>query len=857
MEWLSYLRVPEGQKDKDWYKKIFDSLVPNTPLDSDRQKRLLGIYGILNNDIEIIKAELDAFCRPGGELFDPFDKDEKILSYNRIFPKFQYHLGQMLSYGSNFSIMRLGDEGNKLWNVELRDYVRKSIDERIMLRMEQIDMKNQGANDDEIEAYYQEMRSYEEPDAIDVANFMSSTERFYSRVLQYFINKFDLPALKKKSFRHVLASDFTCVGIVQDPAERPIPYVFNPLYVFHGKSADEEYISKAPYWGYHMPVTIAQAYDELINVISKKELEEFLSTFGISTESARRGDFRIDPQIHHDFSKQQQLYDSQSSIHAESVGQHMDDQTDIGRGRSIIWKTYLQFKAYRRVLFITTINEYGRSVTEAVPDSFEIPPDATKRKIKSRHNAMMTTRYEWIDPFGNPAYAEYIDIPRRYEAVKYGNKLVVMNRECPNQPLSIDDPMNFELSVKGKYFTSVNASPISIVERALNTYLQYLFVKHLMNRELRKYEGIVKSIDASMIPDYINQREDGTPIFDGMDKLSVWRYYRRKLGDSYFDSSQRTAGLAPHGSPGKPVSVETADSIAQIINMQNLLDLLDREMSIQMLVPPNAEGNFQPYSNATDNQMAIKTGSIIAESYYAEHNEIIRQMINEYLLQFRNYYIRFFEENPDVEETFLSYVLPNTGKEVIRITPDLLTHEDIGVFLKESLYSRQYREFISGRLQDIAQNQGQGVEILSELVMSLARGDAPEEIHYKIQGVTRKQQERMQEMQQMQQQIEEQAKLRQLQEEEQKSQMDHARKIDFMNQEYDRKQELAAIGVWLGNADSEGSNDHDDIPGYIEALDKVRKMNREDRKQALEERKFEHQKEMDSKLQKKESDARK
>ena len=846
MDYVSYLKVKESEKDENWYKKVFESIVPSIPINDERRTRLDGIYAIINNDMTFLKKELDRFCRPLGAMFDPFEVNEEILAYNRIFPKLQYHLGQMMQYGGNFAVLRIGDEGNRIWNEELRDYMRKSMDERIQLRLEQSTMVTQGASPEEAEKYYASMRSYEEPENIDIANFSSSHERFYSRILKYFQYKYNLNALKKKIGRHVFISDFGICGIVKGTGDRPEPYVFNPLFFFCDKSSDEEKVEKGNYWGYQIPITIGQAIDELQGRISEEKMEEFLrrhNVKGSSISSARSKPFNQDVEV--DFSKQRHVREIvNETFFSEEVGQHMDDQSRTSQRKHVIWKTHLEFKAYRRVVLYECLNEFGRQQVEILPDSFEIPKGATKKTKKNRYTGSESTSYEWIDEQGYPCTAEYMFIPRRYEILVYGSDTFAVMRECPNQPISIDDPYNFELSAKGKYFTSTNAHPISIVERAFPVFLQYVWVKELQNRELRKYEGVIKAIDASMIPDYLNTDENGEPLFDGVDKMALWRYYRKKLGDSYFDSKQNTSGLSPAGTQAKPVQVETIDSIGQIINMQNLLDLLDREMSIQMLVPPQAEGSFQPYSNASDNQMAVKAGAIMAESYYAEINDITRSMLKEYLSQFKNYYTRFFEDNPDVQDTVLSYVAPDGTKDLLKVTPDMLEHEDIGVFLEETFYARAYRDIMSQRLQDIAQNQGQGVEVVSELVMSLVRGDAPEEVHSRIQKASRIQQERMERMQQMQQQMEQDSAMKQRQMEKEDKYEDHDLEKDKITHEYREKKELASIGVWLGAMKDE-QNPDDDIPGPIETLREMKKMNREDERLELEKKRFEHQKEID------------
>jgi len=316
-------------------------------------------------------------------------------------------------------------------------------------------------------------------------------------------------------------------------------------------------------------------------------------------------------------------------------------------------------------------------------------------------------------------------------------------REVPNQPLSIDNPYDFELSCKGRIFSGLNAESISLVERALPSLLQYTFVKDLQNRELAKYEGYIKNIDASQIPDYLAMDENGNPLYEGADKLKVWRYLRRTLGDSYYDPTATTSGL-PNNQRTTAVTAEQAGSIGEIVNMQQLLDLIDREMGMQMLVPPQAEGIYSPSSNVSDNQQAIAQSYTMAEEYFRLHQLVIKETVNEYVTQFTNYYRRFFENNPEKTETFLNYVTSDGMKKTIRIKPELLNHEDLGIFIHDGDYNERYRQMMTQMIQPLAQNAGEGAERISELVMAMTRGDSPEKVHKMIAAAAREQEQRMQ-----------------------------------------------------------------------------------------------------------------
>jgi len=600
--------------------------------------------------------------------------------------------------------------------------------------------------------------------------------------------------------------------------------------LWFSKNSNEERIEKGDYWWYRTPITVTEAIDELEGKVEDEVLERLR---GYTSSNYLTPNTAWD--VTSGQAKSQYNYLSveegmESRFHDNRyIGQSTGTSGDRRyRANQLIWKTYLEFKAYREVIFLTMFNEYNEVVTEVVDSKYPIPEDAATTFIINRYN-QKAKRYEWIDEFGNVMYAEKMYIPRRYEITRYGYDIFTDMREVPNQPLSIDNPYDFELSCKGRIFSGLNAESISLVERALPSLLQYTFVKDLQNRELAKYEGYIKNIDASQIPDYLAMDENGNPLYEGADKLKVWRYLRRTLGDSYYDPTATTSGL-PNNQRTTAVTAEQAGSIGEIVNMQQLLDLIDREMGMQMLVPPQAEGIFSPSSNVSDNQQAIAQSYTMAEEYFRMHQLVIKEVVNEYVTQFTNYYRRFFETNPEKTETFLNYVTNDGMKKTIRIKPELLNHEDLGIFIHDGDYNERYRQMMTQMIQPLAQNAGEGAERISELVMAMTRGDSPEKVHKMIAAAAREQEQRAQQQGQQQQQMQQQ----QLQAQAEMKQQEHNNKLEQITLTKQLDAEIKAMDVYKFTDDL--NQDKDGIPDHIEAYRAMRGMNQKDRELDIKEK---------------------
>ena len=363
--------------------------------------------------------------------------------------------------------------------------------------------------------------------------------------------------------------------------------------------------------------------------------------------------------------------------------QGLSTSTNNQNTRRISKKT-LYFIGYRKVIYLISKNEFGKIVEEILNyDQGIIHKSATKVEHIQR-NGEQGYRYEWIDEYGEPVYAEILYLPRRYKVVCWDNEFYTDYGECKYQPLDLDKDVSFVKvtnEIKGKIFDNINAEPISLIQRTLPLYSLYLILQHKRMEELAKYEGQIREVDLAEIPDDLVAPDEDGEQFAGGNKLAAQEYYRQVLGKAYVDPSSDKVGMynAQRSSANK--NIQTS-SIIELINMSEALKLIEQEISMTMLITPQSKGQYQKYSKPTDNQAASHISSAMLESYFLEVDEIIRQLVEEFIYQTINKYKQFFFDNPDVKETYLSYISSKGTREVINITPDLVNGETMGLVLK-------------------------------------------------------------------------------------------------------------------------------------------------------------------------------
>lgn len=825
----------DQNKDLEWWKEIFDLYAPhNTTVDQHRYEKLKALYGIINNDFTHIQAYLTNMDDPTAGLFSAKFPDllkSVPIKYNRLYPKYEYHVNQIKNRINNHVVVPLDEGADEFKRNEFNDKVSKFVEKQMLAVQEIQSQVAQGQiSQEDAQARIQEIQREEPP---SYETFTSTLEQFFNGILEYFHYKYPEKQLKELGARHVLVSDDIYVGIV-DKGE-PHPVIFNPLRSSHHKSPDTMEVEKGARFIYSEYIAITDAYTEVLEHGTDDDLEKIKEWAGAYTSYSRpdkswditsgKAKFNLD---YSSVAIARGMYGPNDPLIGQSMGVRGNQLID---NESLVKRTYLIIRAFDKVNVRTYVDEYNKTITDFVDLNYPIPDNAQTVITKDVYGRSIK-RKEWVDEFGNPESIVTKIIARNYHAVRYDDLDIYLKMgEVPYQNFNPD-----ELPIKGRMISSVNSEGISLVERGVSGLSQILFVKLLQNREMSKYKGVLENVDASQIPDYLAEDIDGKPLYEGVDKLAIYSYFQKTLGKSVSDSTYNKLGL-PQQSKPKASNFEVSQAFAEIMNMQMFIDLLEREIGIQMLVPPQAEGIIQPYTTRGDNQEAQANAYVMASGYYDAVDEVFRKLKHEYIIQFVNYYRRYFEDNPDNTEVNLNYVTSDGTKKMLKIMPDYLDYTDVGLFIKDPQQNEDYRQLMQQyTLQALSQNRGEGAEQLSLITKALSRNESPEKIHKMIVIASRQQQDRAEKLQK---QIEE-IKLRAEQEKTRREQQLQAQEIqgkkdiEHIKGEYDIQEK--SMDVYKMQDDL--NKDQDGIPDPIEALVATRKLQQDDRKLDQQDRKL-------------------
>lgn len=743
------LKIPESKKyenEGQWFKDYAEFVMPSYTTVIDDYRELKLAYDVYNDNLEGYKEVLDKFCNPLGE--NAGQIGEEIIPYPKLHNKINVLKGELIKRNDNHKVILLSAKAIKDKNEQLINAIKASVEEEVQLTIMKMQEQMNGMSPQEADEYIQQLRTQKSPEDLMNKNFQSEWEIFYNRALRLAEHTQNLKAKKLETLEDACVADrfFIYSGW---RFGKPHLEIRNTLYSAFQKAPNEMFVHKGDYFAYKKPITITDVYNHYGDYLSQDEIE----SLGIYTN---RNNTRIDKRHALGPHKHQHVFDhtneeifrdiyntSQMTYEDKTIGTHQGQGINRRYNReTLIWETHIEFKAYRHLIFLSYIDDYNEYVTIPMSDEFEIPEDAEKINFVNKWGRD-SIKYVWQDPISGTEYtAEELWIPWKYEVIRLGDNIYPIFRAVPHQTINLENPYSdFNLSTFGAILTSRNAKSISLLQRAIPSYFQYLYVKHIQNRELSKYQGFIQDVDTDQVPLQLGQDKDGKLI---RDPIAVWLLYRKQLGLNLYSGTQTTTGALPPATRSPGSSAHLIGTAADIFHLQQLLDYIDREIGMAMGISPQREAQFSSGTNVTDNRQAIAQSHHITESYFFFINLVWRDALLDYLKNFRTY-CQLELERTGTSPIF-HYILPDGTEELLEVTPRMLEMQDIGLFLSNAGQDQQYHEIMLQLSHAFAQNAGEGVEAVSTIVKAITSGVSPEETHKLIQIESQKQQQRLQQL---------------------------------------------------------------------------------------------------------------
>lgn len=744
---LMNLRVSEHEKTKEWFEFHADRNLPAFhQISTEDLPELDKLYRFINNDLTGYQEELKRYCSP----FEGESDLMKMVPYNPIPNKLDVLKGDYLRRSVPFRVSLLTAEAIHRKDKEFADTIQKSVNDELQIAVAEQRGQFEQMGESERQQAIEQMRSSIPLNKLSKRSFRSQSEITYAKMLQYGIRSGDYRTKSLDSLVDTIVASQMYIWTGWRKG-RPVYELLNNKYIGFHKDSNTLGVEKSDYWHYRQRTTIVNALDELVNTQSDEKLKQLIDYANSGNRISK--DHITKPVFDHTryYSLLARLGYGDGMLTGTSEG----NRTSRINFQYELDHCYMEFKAYKRVIFLTHNNDYGQPITVQLNDVEGVIPDDLKPIEYTNRFHEESEYYQWVDITGQQFTAEVLWIPRRYEVERWGSDLYTNMREVPFQP-EYDNPfLDFELSLKGGIYSNRNTKWISPMQRAIPYTFQYMSTRRVQDRELAKFIGAQTTID-------VDQQPNELSIFneeEGEDIMEVTETMAREGGLRFIAGAKTRNGMPIPSTRSQGVRHEIIDSSPLLGNLEQFCTQLDYRIGMRLGVSPAREGSIVNGNTATENQQQLVQSNISTMALMHWMDRVWSKVFNEHMINTK-IWIRGHLEGDNTMSAFpLEVALPNGSKEYFEVTLEHLDElEGLGLYLYDNENEELYFNIMMNMVQPMAQNAGEGLDTLSHFVKNLVKSQSVEELDESIRIQTEELRERNQQAQQQQQALMEQAK---------------------------------------------------------------------------------------------------
>lgn len=766
-------RLSFKEKTKDdnkWVRDNIDSICTSVPPRKSTHSyisefdRMLSNYQLYNNQLN--QSDFERECNPLGIEVGQFR--DAIQPYNKTYNKVQSLLSDELRRPYNYKAVLTNSDGirSKMMyrDVLLKEYV-----------LSQVQTTIQG-----VSQYSPELVEASPMDPKQIDEYMSTTylesrEILANKLLTYFNKALSIPELKNDAFKHALISGIEAAYVGVRNGE-PYIEILNPLGLFYHKSPEIKYIQDGLFAGYRTYMTSGDVLDQFGQYLSQDEIKEIdgSNSSGFDYWSDRP---YFDPSFY-------QNYFIDRTEGSYSASDTVDD-----------WLvTHAEWRSQQRVGFITFINEYGDDEMDMVNEDFEPPAYATKYTVDEAYEKKCTY-YTWKDATGTEFNFKWTWVPQVWSGVRIGESIYTMLGPKPYQHRSVDNPFKVPLGYHGVAYSSMNADPISLMDRMKPYQYLYFIIMHKMKRLIAQDKGRVFALDSTMIDPKL-----------GWDKTI---YYLTEANLDIYNplANSDQPGWAQRSKVTNSIDMSTAQ---HIMNYVQLLASIDQQISDVAGVSRSKEGQISPDEAVTNAQNNAAMSAAVMEIYFSTHDKLWEQILSSFVQTTTSCY--------KYKGTIKQFMLDDMSLQTIKISPDDFLNSDFGIFVTNSAKEEYLYETLKSLGQALVQNDKAKFSDMIRLLKS----SSVEELERQI--VASEKQFTQEQMAQQEQQLQAQAQMQQAQQE---------FELEMQRRDHENKIKIAEIDSFKfqmdQDVDDDGTPDQFEIEKFkIEAGLKGKKLQLEE-----------------------------
>ena len=769
---------------------------------------------------QINQDDYKAWCDPMN--LNQSESKDFIHAFNKAHNKIKVHLGEELQRPFYYTAISVNPEDSneviRQRNKDIKNYiefeVQKELEQAMLeLQMKQAAEQRQGMTNAEMRAmqedYQRRIQELQQtiltPEQIKAkfSNYKLPKEKLASKILKQYELNHKLKFKKNQSWEHYLLSGLEAV-MVEEIGGEAVVTPLNSLGVSYHKGPETPFIQDGYYASYKREMTVAEVLDRWGDLMAKKDLdrlEHLNNVSGLNTPLYSKTGF-AESHWEHSSLRRDYWYGESDIPHEGSYGQSStyDEYITV---YTCFWRSQ------RKIWIVTTIDEYGNEIEEMIDENFVIPDEAMEIKYTDKRGGKKT-RYEWDE--GNYK-AEEQWIPEIWQGTRIEDDIYVnIEPLYYNQP-TIQNPTKAQLPIYGIIGDSKNGPIVSVWDRMKPWQKMYYFVMSKFIKLISQDRSIVTLLNVLMIDKKIGIEKTMQHLVDN----AIIPYNPL--------ASEQGARLAHNHRAAEQMNLANTQ---QITYYAEILRFIEEQIGDAAGVPKPREGQTNVGTNVSDNRQDLVQSATISESIFYQHELLWEDVLNAV--------IRVCVENIDNKGIINRAILSDEEIAIIE-NAELSIYDEFDVRINNSRKAHEIVQMAKAHAQALIQND----KVTLSQFMELVGIDNVAEFKLYIKQIEADIQKRQEAMSNVQ--YETQQKIEQMKIEDREDTQQHD--WEMQERKYVHEKDLKAMDLYQFQQDADV--DKDGTPDGIEAYVKMSKIQNEQAKLILEEKKLEYQKDKDEK----------
>jgi len=637
---VPYQMLPMSKKNEKWREGCVDAYIGKFYFGNNnnryRRDQMRVAYDLYNSifDEKDLKYVTDPY-----KVSDSFPAS--LQNFNIIKPKVDLLLGEESKRPFSLRVVQTNEEATTRYQEKHKKLLLDT-----MVQLSQEYSNNPQASEKEMQKLM-EVGDYMQKDYSDIA------ERLAYHTMNNLLLKEDLKTKFLEGFQDLLSVSMETFYTGALNGE-PVVERVNPLYFAFDYSPEVKYIEEGDWAVRLMKMTPSAIYDRFYDLLDEADLQDILEQY----QTGNTNSWKSNTEFNH--------------IHWKNFSTSTSHRDNFTSETIDVW--HVTWKSFKKVGFLSFMDESGEPQIEVVDESYDAQPDDE-------------ISWDWV-----------IEV---WEGYRIGNGIFAGIQPIPEQAVSLDNPNSNRLPYVGIVHNNVNTPPKSLIEIMKPLQYMYIVIWYRLELAIARDKGKIINMDVTQIPKSM-----------GVD-VNKWLHYLSSAGvnlinpyEEGWDVPGREGGKASQFNQFGQVDLTMSNAISEYIGIMNKIEEMVGELSG---VSRQRQGQVQSNELVGNVQQTIVQSSHITEYLFYAHNQVKKRVMTNVLNIAKNIWANSGKKK-------LNYITDDMTRVFMDITEDFL-YADFDIYVTDSTEENQNIQMLRNLYQPAMQN-GASLSEITEIMTS-------------------------------------------------------------------------------------------------------------------------------------------